>query len=253
MGAVHQARASRTGPVHVAPRAVRIRADRQPNIVARLTDAQRKRVMARGTRRRLADSETLFAQGERHNGVFLIERGLIRTFYSSPAGRGITLAYWQPGNIVGTPQVLGTGRHMWSGVAVGETTALAFRGEHLRNLMEEIPAFAIGVVEALEYKGKCLSALLQMLGTRSVSERLAMLLCNLAEIHGVAHEDGLALGSPFTHEVFAQMVGASRQWVTMTLDRFQREGLIRIGKRRTLILKPDLLRARPAGGDIDDA
>jgi hypothetical protein len=39
----------------------------------------------------------------------------------------------------------------------------------------------------------------------------------------------------------------------MTLDRFQREGLIRIGKRRTLILKPDLLRARPAGGDIDDA
>ena len=75
--------------------------------------------MARGRLRCLTDNETLFAQGERHDGVFLIESGLIRTFYMSPAGREITLAYWQPGNIVGTPQVLGTGTHMWSGVAVG--------------------------------------------------------------------------------------------------------------------------------------
>ena len=72
-----------------------------------------------------------------------------------------------------------------------------------------------------------------MLGTRSVSERLAMLLINLAEIHGVEEDDGIAIGSPFTHEVFSQMVGASRQWVTMTLDRFQREGLIRISRCKT--------------------
>ena len=118
--------------------------------------------------------------------------------------------------------------------------------------MQEIPALAIGVVEALEYKGKCLSALVQMLGTRSVSERLAMLLSNLAEIHGVKSEDGIAIGPPFTHEAFAQMVGASRQWVTMTLDRFQNEGMIRVGKRRTVILRPDVLLARPSGS-TDDA
>ena len=66
----------------------------------------------------LRRGKTLFAQGERHHGVFLIENGLIRTFYTSPVGREITLAYWQPGNIVGTPQVLGSGTHMWSGIAV---------------------------------------------------------------------------------------------------------------------------------------
>jgi CRP/FNR family cyclic AMP-dependent transcriptional regulator len=49
--------------------------------------------------------------------------------------------------------------------------------------------------------------------------------------------DGVAIGPPFTHEAFAQMVGASRQWVTMTLDRFQREGMIRVGKRRTVLLR----------------
>lgn len=221
--------------------------DRQPNMFARLTAAELRRVMARGLLKRVPTGKTLFAQGEEHDGVFLIEKGLIRTFYTSPAGREITLAYWQPGNIVGTPQVLGTGNHMWSGIAVRKTDVFAFSGDSLRDLMQQIPALAIGIVEALEFKGKCLSALLQMLGTRSVSERLAMLLASLADVHGVEIEDGIAIGQPFTHEAFAQMVGASRQWVTMTLDRFQREGLIRVGRCRTVIFDLNELRARRAG------
>jgi CRP-like cAMP-binding protein len=132
-------------------------------------------------------------------------------------------------------------------MAKGRTEVIAFRGRDLRSLMETMPALAVGLVEALEFKGKCLSALVQMLGTRSVSERLAMLLCTLAEIHGVREEDGVAIGPPFTHEAFAQMVGASRQWVTMTLDRFQGEGAIRIGKRRTVIRNARQLLAMPAG------
>ena len=64
-----------------------------------------------------------------------------------------------------------------------------------------------------------------------------MLLTNLGETHGTRDKNGIAISAPFTHEVFAQMVGASRQWVTITLDRFQRDGLIRIGKRKTILLK----------------
>jgi CRP-like cAMP-binding protein len=104
-------------------------------------------------------------------------------------------------------------------------------------------------VEALEFKGKCLSAMVQMLGTRSVSERLAMLLCNLADLHGVPERDGIAIGPPFTHEAFAQMIGASRQWVTITLDRFQAEGVIRVGRCRTVLLRPDVLRRYRSGGE----
>jgi CRP-like cAMP-binding protein len=213
-----------------------------------LTASQRNRVIARGVRLQFSEGETLFAQGEKHEGIYLIEDGLVRTFYTSPAGREITLAYWQPGNIVGTPQIFSTHVNQWSGVAAVETNVLAFRGEDIFELMQRIPVFAIAVVEILEFKGKCLSALVQMLGTRSVAERLAMLLYNLAELHGVKEKDGIAIGQPFTHEVFAQMVGASRQWVTMTLDRMRNEGLIRIGKSRTVILQPKKLISRRSGG-----
>jgi CRP/FNR family transcriptional regulator, cyclic AMP receptor protein len=224
-------------PSGLVSKPLTFRTPKQPNIFARLTTAQRNRVLARGSAIHLLEGESLFAQGEAHEAIYLIQIGLIRTFYTSPAGREITLAYWQAGNIVGTPQVFSTDAHQWSGIAVTTTTALAFRGKDVFELMQRMPIFAVGLVEALEFKGKCLSALVQMLGTRSVAERLAMLLYNLADLHGVKESEGVVIGEPFTHEVLAQMVGASRQWVTMTLDRMRNEGLIRVGKRRTVILQ----------------
>lgn len=244
----HNGRAGTPRPTRVGAETelspVVIRPGRQPNIFSNLTESQRNKVIAQGVYCRLGQGETLFAQGDHHRGVYLIETGLIRTFYTSPAGREITLAYWQPGNIVGTPQIFDPSIHMWSGIAAVESSVLSFRGEQLRELMEKIPALAIGIVKALEFKGKCLSALVHMLGTRSVAERLGMLLYNLAELHGVQEPGGIAIGQPFTHEVLAQMVGASRQWVTMTLDQFQRDGLIRIGKCHTIIPKPQRLLTR---------
>ncbi|MDA0655688.1 MAG: Crp/Fnr family transcriptional regulator, partial [Proteobacteria bacterium] len=61
--------------------------------------------------------ETVFFQGERHEGIFLIEFGSVRTFYVGPSGREITLAYWTRGNFVGGPEIFGGGEHIWSGVA----------------------------------------------------------------------------------------------------------------------------------------
>jgi CRP/FNR family transcriptional regulator, cyclic AMP receptor protein len=217
------------------------RALRQPNLFVRLTPREQATVLERAKRRSLEAGEALFAQGTFHDGIFLIQSGLIRTFYTSPGGREITLAYWQPGNIVGTPQVFDGGIHVWSGVAVRDSEVLAFDGFELRSLIESIPALAIGVIEALSFKGKCLSMLVQMLGTRSVSERLTELLCMLGELYGVSHQDGITVGPPFTHEVLAQMVGASRQWVTITLNRLQREGVLRIRKRQVIILRENLL------------
>ena len=49
--------------------------------------------------------QTLFSQGGKHDGIWLIESGRIRAFYTPPLGREITLAYWHVGNFVGGPEV----------------------------------------------------------------------------------------------------------------------------------------------------
>jgi CRP-like cAMP-binding protein len=214
-----------------------------PNLLGRLSEAARARVLAAGRPRALERGETLFRQGDPHTGIFLVESGLIRVFYTAPSAREITLAYWYPGNFVGGPEVFGGGHHVWSGVAARRSSVLALAGPELKRLIGQLPELGIGVIEGLVFKGKCYSALAQMLGTRSVTERLAMLLNSLCEIYGIEEADGIFIGAAFTHEDLAHMVGATRQWVTMTLKRFQDQGVLRFKRGQLTILRRDRLGA----------
>jgi CRP/FNR family transcriptional regulator, cyclic AMP receptor protein len=180
---------------------------------------------------------TIFMQGDPHNGIYLIEAGRVRTFYASPSGKEITLAYWTPGHFIGGPEVFGGGAHVWSAVAVEDAHLSYLPGSAVRQLVQSTPAFAICLIDGLVAKGKCYSALVQMLGTRSVTERLAQMLLILAEVD---REPGtpLVVSRRITHEQLASIVGSTRQWVTSTLARFQRRGLIRIGRQAISIECP---------------
>lgn len=221
-----------------------------PDMLLGLAPDERARVFACGQTIRFGPGDMLFRQGELHAGIFLVRSGSVRSYYTAPSGREITLANWTPGNFVGGPEIFGGGNHVWSGVATAPGEALLLSGDTVRKLIVEIPRFAVGIVEGLAFKGKCYSALLQMLGTRSVLERLAQLLVNCAELHGVPDGKRLTVAQVPTHEDMAAMVGATRQWVSATLGRFRRQGLIEIAKRQMTILDKDHLRKLASGDPI---
>src|SRR6266567_8506217 len=212
-----------------------------PSLVQALSPAERETVVACGRRRVLYRGQTLFSQGARNDGIFLIETGRIRVYYTAPSQREITLAYWHPGNFVGGPEVFGGGVHQWSGVATSNSSVVHLPGKELRKLVTEIPNLAIGLIEGLTFKGKCYSALAQMLGTRSITERLAHLLLHLVELYGVKDADGVLIGAAFTHADLAHMVGATRQWVTISLKRLHEKNVLVVRKSKIIVRRPDVL------------
>ncbi|GLK69022.1 Crp/Fnr family transcriptional regulator [Hansschlegelia plantiphila] len=207
-----------------------------------LTPEERGVVRAAGREIAIPAGEAIFTQGDRHQGIFIIEHGRARVFYSAPSGREITLAYWTPGHFIGGPQISGEGVHLWSGAAVDDCRVLALSGPALLQLITQLPNFALCLIEGLAAKGRSYTAMAQMLGTRSVIERLAQFLLNLGELSGVA--DGAAIMVPrkITHDQIAAMVGSTRQWVTMMLRRFQKEGVVSIDARGIRIARPERLR-----------
>ncbi|WP_031337768.1 Crp/Fnr family transcriptional regulator [Rhodopseudomonas sp. B29] len=212
-----------------------------PSLIERLTLREREQVLAQGRRRVLNRGQTLFSQGARHDGIYLIESGRIRVFYTSPQGREITLAYWHIGNFVGGPEVFDTGVHQWSGVAATNASVVHLPGKELRSLVAEIPNLAIGVIEGLSFKGKCYSALAQILGTRSITQRLAHLLLQLVELYGVDDADGKVIAVAFTHADIAHLVGATRQWVTISLRRMQEKNIVQTRRSQIVVCRPDIL------------
>ena len=221
-----------------------------PDILARVTPTELRRVVAAGKKISFSRGEHLFHQGEPHQGIFVLRTGIVRSFYVSPSGREITLANWKPGNFVGGPEIFGSGVHVWSGVAVEPGEAIRLSGPAVRRLTTEIPNFAIGLIDGLAFKGKCYSALLQMLATRSILERLAHLLFNLAEEQGSRTPDGILIECAPTHAELAAMVGATRQWVSITMERFRASGLIDGNRRRIVFLRLAALRALAGGEGI---
>jgi CRP/FNR family transcriptional regulator, cyclic AMP receptor protein len=206
-----------------------------------LNDREKKEVLTHGIRRVVHRRQMLFSQGTPHDGIYLIETGRVRVFYVAPSGREITLAYWNPGNFVGAPEVFGSGVHLWSGVATADCSIVHFLGKVLRRLVLRIPSLAIGIIEGLAFKGKCYSTLAQMLGTRSVTERLAHLLLHLADTYGMPQQGGIVILAALTHADIAHMVGATRQWVTISLKHFEEQGIIASSKSKLVIYRLDKL------------
>jgi CRP/FNR family cyclic AMP-dependent transcriptional regulator len=212
-----------------------------PALFEHLSQAEREIVLKHGRRQVFYRGQTLFNQGGRHDGIYLIETGRIRVFYIAPSQREITLAYWLPGNFIGGPEIFDSGVHQWSGVASSNSSVIHLSGKVLRKLVVEIPNLAIGLIEGLTFKGKCYSALAQMLGTRSITERLAQLLLHLVDLYGLEDPEGVLINSALTHADLAHMVGATRQWITISLRRLHEKNIIISGRSRIIVRRLDLL------------
>ena len=210
--------------VHITESLVEIKTN--PDILSFLTEPELELLIERGQVSSYKKDEFFFQQGEVHEGIHFIRSGRIRSFYISPAGREITLAYWPAGHFVGAPQIYGGGEHMWSSVAVEPSVGLWLPGNVLHKLIREIPNLAIGVIEGLIYKGKLYTALVQVMGTRSITMRLAHLLLTLADTDRREDRGELLLSENFTQEELANMIGATRQSISLMLERFEKDGLI---------------------------
>lgn len=222
-------------------------AARETSLIDRLREDDRQRVMKHAHRRTLRRNELLFAQGSPHDGIVIVESGRIRSSYTAPSGREITLAYWFPGNFIGGPNIFGGGIHMWAAAAVQTSEVTSLPGGALRELAASIPDLALGLIDALAFKARCYSAVAQMLGTRSIAERLAQLLFFLASTYGIEEPKGIFIAASFTHEELAHLVGATRQWVTVSLTRLQKAGILEYRRGMLLIRRPDELAAACSG------
>lgn len=215
---------------------------RQRNVFAELSQTERQSFLAKCKGQHFERGSHLFSQNERYTTTYLIRSGLVRTYYVSPTGKEITIAYWSDGALVGGPNVFNEqSTHIWSAQAVKDVMTLAIRGRDLEEISMKIPALAHYLIDTLTFKLHWVSVLLQTFGTESVRLRLAHLLRQLSEHYGIEYCGGTMIKHPFSHEELARMVGATRSWVSITLSSFKKEGILTCNGRHLVILNKSSL------------
>lgn len=212
------------------------------NVLTALGPEARAELLKHSEQLRVARGIVLFSQGETHRTTYFVLKGLIKTYYLSPSGKAMTLAYWSEGDMVGGPDFFTDSAHIWSAAAVKDSTVLAIDGSVLDRLVAGFPDLAQYIIRALTFKVEWLSGLLQITCTESVTDRLAHLLVKLGEMYGTRTDKGVVINEDISQEELANMVGASRQWVNLTLKRLARAHLISVVGRRIVLRDPERLK-----------
>ncbi len=176
--------------------------------------------------------------------LFVVVRGLLRVFLSSPDGREVTIRHVRPGAMAGLALVVG-GPAPFSIEAMTGSLLLALRTDTLRALLATDPSVARACAEELAGQVREYLDDIADQAFLSVRERLARQLLLMA----ARPAPGADAVVRATQQELADAIGSVREVVARQLRELHEEGLIDISRHGIEIRDPlGLATASRAGG-----
>ena len=173
-----------------------------------------------------------YTPGETGEVLFLLKRGRVQLYRMTPEGKKIVLAVLEPGAMFGEMAVVGTGMHNTFAEALDDVLLCVMSRHDVSRMIQTKPVVAMRLVEAMGRRLREAEVRLEEVAFKSIPARLASLLLRLADQQKSATVAG------YTHQDLAEMLGTYRETATQTLNQFQAQGLIKIGRKRITLLDP---------------
>ena len=157
----------------------------------------------------------------RHDVLWRIECGVVRTLTCSEEGTLISLGYWGPGDIVG---------HSLSRVK-------PYQIECLTSVEVSILPSELWhqVLDAMLLHIQQAEELLSIVHQKPVSLRLWQFLVWLGQKFGCDVEQGRLIDLGLTHQEIAEVINSTRVSVTRMLQQFESEGILLRQQRRFVL------------------
>ena len=184
-----------------------------------------------------AHGAVIYRPGDAADRIYLVKSGRVRLARQGKGSVRSVLAILRGGDLFG--ELLRPEGAVMEEVAVasGETLVWSISGEDFRGLLESKPAVALDIINALNERMRQLRRRLLGLTFKEVPSRLAELLLMLGEVHGEKCPHGGEIDlRAITQQDLADLVGASRSFVSTLINEMKRDGqLANVG--RTLCIK----------------
>lgn len=185
--------------------------------------------------------QVIFQRGDPGDALHIVQSGLVRIVLSSPDGSEILLALMQPGDFFGELSLLDGLPRSAAAVASELTVTLALARPGFFRVLERTPQIAHQIILALSARLRRTDVLLGDSAFLDVATRIAKRLRDLARAQGGPNSPGRPRTVQVTQAELAAMVGASRESVNRELRAMMGRGLIRVGRGRILLLRPEAL------------
>lgn len=196
-------------------------------------------VTIREVRRR----QVIYLPGDPGQSLYFLNGGRVKISRVTRDGRELTLAYRVPGEIFGE-LCLGDGRPREE-MAEAMDNALITEVElpFFEQIVRQTPDLALKLVAVAHQRRRDVEDKVARLIFRDVNAKLADLLLTLGQEYGVEDARGTLVAIKITHQEMANLIGSTRETVSLTLSQFKRQGLITMDGRKIIVTDYDGLKA----------
>jgi CRP-like cAMP-binding protein len=188
-----------------------------------LADAELARLAPLLTKRVFAQGAYIYYPGNPGLNSYLVESGLVRLFFTDAAGEEYLLNLIKPLELFGHPLLVDNQLRVLGAAAHQPSTVLSIGRAEFFEMMDISPQFLRNVYLDLSINARKLLLHTRTLVTLSLNGRLSTMILRLAS-EGEHLERLIEL--PFSQEMLASWMGASRGRVNRALAQLQQMGLI---------------------------
>jgi CRP-like cAMP-binding protein len=187
--------------------------------------------------------QVVYLPGDRAASVHFVALGRVKVSKVTRDGKELTLAYRTAGEFFGENCLLEGGPREEMVEAMETTATIEVDRALFDEILSEQAKVAYPFARAMISRWRALQTKVEQLVFKDVGSKLAELLLRLGSEHGVEHRRGLVLGLKITHQEMANLIGSTRETVSLTLSQFKRKGLIHTEGRKVILADREGLRS----------
>jgi CRP-like cAMP-binding protein len=218
---------------------------------ARLSEAEREILTAYAARASWPAGFAIYQRGASADGVFVVTRGRIVLRSRVRAGRSFVPWIGTPGETFGSEGLSPSAKYSTDARADEESETLFLNSGRFRAFVREQPQHALILINQLMAERTALLEKLRELTTLSVEQRLISTLLRMAENNTFTREDGRIVLCTTRYRLLCEVVGATRESVSLVLGRLSAEGLVERKGTNLIVAPPVALAERLDFGGVD--
>jgi CRP/FNR family transcriptional regulator len=198
--------------------------------------------------RHLAKKASLFSEGDRAEGFYLVLTGSVKVFKISPDGKEHILHIFGPGEPVGEVPVFSGKEFPAFAETLKKSDLLYFPRSRFLDLASRHPQILLNMLATLSMRLRRFTQKIEQLSLKEVASRLSEALLEMAgETSGDG--EGLVARLCVTKAQLASQLGTTPETLSRTFQKMTRLGLIRVESRRVELMDRRGLQALALGHD----
>lgn len=200
-----------------------------------LTPEECQRVEGRSRSRSYAKNEIIYIPDEPGDNVLLLTRGRVKIVSLTPDGHESIIAFIEPGELFGELALVDRSPRNEQAEAVEPSQLLAIPRDEILRLMDQRTELSLSVVKWIGFRLRRIENRLKTILFRSSRERTVSILLELVSRYGRADGPHWEIGIQLSHQDLANLLGMTRETVSLSLGQLQRDGLIELNRLRIII------------------